>query len=276
MAQKVDDFLEPRSMITPGALGAIAMAATNAFCNNFSFLNAGYVGLALSFGFGLTAIVKQASFLERVVFYVLNSVIIFSVAFGTNQVGNKIQNASTTSSLAHIMTSAAYADTIGGPPAAAARVAFFNDWFPGKSGRFTLNNCGAIQDAATGNLWFVGPDQNFTWDQAEAWVKKLSACGGNWMMPTSTQMAVLFDPRSKAGTGWYERGEYWPAHLDPIFSGIGKGSWVWASGSSNDHGFPAFNFNQGISVRIKPSDPYAVRAFAVRGAKTDLPQQSPG
>jgi hypothetical protein len=95
------------------------------------------------------------------------------------------------------------------------------------------------------------------------------------MMPTAAQMATLFDPSSKAGTGWYERGEYWPAHLDPIFSQIGKGSWVWASGSPNDHGFPAFNFNQGIAVRIKPSDPFAVRVFAVKGAKPDQPQRSP-
>jgi hypothetical protein len=94
-------------------------------------------------------------------------------------------------------------------------------------------------------------------------------------MPTAAQMATLFDPSSTAGTGWYERGKYWPAHLDPIFSQIGKGSWVWASGSPNDHGFPAFNFNQGIAVRIEPSDPFAARVFAIKGAKPDQPQRSP-
>ena len=273
MPQKVDDFLEPRSMVTPGALGALAMTATNAFCNNFNFLDPGYVGLALSFGFGLTAIIKKASYLERAVFYVLNSIIIFSVAFGTNQVGKRIQNAGAARTAAYVIISAAHAQTIGRPDA--QRIAFFNDWFPGKSRRFTSNECGAIQDAATGNLWFVGPDRNFTWEQADTWVKQLSACGGNWMMPTAAQMATLFDPNSKAGTGWYERGQYWPAHLDPIFSQIGKGSWVWASGSANDRGFPAFNFNQGIAVRIKPSDPFAVRVFAVVGAKHDQSQRSP-
>lgn len=263
---KVDDFLEPRSMITPGALGAVAMAATNAFCNNFDFLNRGYVGLGLCFAFGLAAVIKEASYVERVVFYMLNSIIIFSVAFGANQVGQRIQR-----SVA--ITSAAYAETIGAPRV--EPVSFFGDWFPGKSKRFTSDKCGAIRDAATGNLWFVGPDQNFTWDQANTWVKELSVCGGHWMMPTAAQMATLFDPSSQAGTGWYERGKYWPAHLDPIFSQIGKGSWVWAGGSPNDRGLPAFNFNQGSAVRIKPSDPYAVRAFAVKGADPDQPQQSP-
>jgi hypothetical protein len=265
MPQRVEDFLEPRSMVTPGALGAVAMAATNAFCSNFSFLSPGYVGLALAFAFGFTAVIKKAPYLERALFYVLNSIIIFSVAFGSNQVGKRIQNASA-------MTSVAYAETTRGPHV--ERFAFFGDWFPGKS-RFTSDTCGAIQDTATGNLWFVGPDRNFTWEEADAWVRQLSACGVSWMMPTTAQMATLFDPSSTAGTGWYERGKYWPAHLDRIFSQIGKGSWVWASGSPNDHGFPAFNFNQGIAVRIKPSDPYAVRAFAVKGAKPDQPQQSP-
>jgi hypothetical protein len=253
-------------MITPGALGAVAMAATNAFCNNFSFLNHGYVGLALSFIFGLTAVIKAASYIERLLFYVLNSIVIFSVAFGTNQVGQQIQRVSA-------MTFVAYADTIEAPHA--EPIAFFGDWFPSASTRFISERCGAIKDTATGNLWFVGPDRNFTWEEADAWVKQLSACGGGWMMPTAAQMAILFDPRSQAGTGWYERGRNWPAHLDPIFSQIGKGSWVWASGTPNEQGFPAFNFNQGIAVRIKPTDPYAVRAFAVKGAEPDQPQRSP-
>ena len=86
-------------------------------------------------------------------------------------------------------------------------------------------------------------------------------------MPTISQLKTLFDPYHTAGTGYYTRGAYWPAHIDPVFSGIGKGSWVWARGAPDAEGAPAFNFNQGIGVRILPTNgEFTVRAFGVRHA----------
>jgi hypothetical protein len=86
-------------------------------------------------------------------------------------------------------------------------------------------------------------------------------------MPGTNQLRTIFNRDQTAGTGYYTRGKYWPAHIDPIFSQIGAGSWVWAGGSSNPQGAPAFNFNQGIGVRLSPAtEEYTVRAFAVRDA----------
>ena len=54
------------------------------------------------------------------------------------------------------------------------------------------------------------------------------------------------------------------AHIEPIFSAIGQGSWVWAQGELNGGNAPAFNFNQGVAVRVSASHFYGtVRAFAV-------------
>ena len=95
-------------------------------------------------------------------------------------------------------------------------------------------------------------------------------------MPSLVQLRSLFDARSTAGTGYFTRGQHWPAHLDAVFSGIGAGSWVWASepGMRSGTGHPAFNFNQGLNVVLEPGRDYTVRAFAVRPANAALPPAS--
>jgi hypothetical protein len=48
----IDAFLRPESMVTPGALGALAMLITNALANNFQFITHAYIAIFLSFVFG--------------------------------------------------------------------------------------------------------------------------------------------------------------------------------------------------------------------------------
>lgn len=84
-------------------------------------------------------------------------------------------------------------------------------------------------------------------------------------MPSMYQLRTLFDRGEVAGTGYFTRGQYWPAHIDPIFSGIGRGSWVWAEGPNLGDDALAFNYNQGIRAQISQTNFYGtVRAFAVR------------
>jgi hypothetical protein len=87
----LDQFLQPQSMVTPGALGAIAMVGTNAISGSFPYMNLPFTALLLSGLFGLAAIVKSVSVPERVLYYLLNSVIIFSVATGSNKLGQQVQ-----------------------------------------------------------------------------------------------------------------------------------------------------------------------------------------
>ena len=68
-------------------------------------------------------------------------------------------------------------------------------------------------------------------------------------MPSVDDMRSLYDKELKAGSGYYSGGRNWPAHIDPIFSAIGGGSWVWTRGSVVGGNAPAFNLNQNLPVR---------------------------
>ena len=93
------------------------------------------------------------------------------------------------------------------------------------SGRYTRTNCGSIVDNRTGLEWYVGPDTNLTWAAAQSWVHNLGACGKQWVLPTIGDLRSLFDKEFVAGSGYFTSGRHWPAHIEPIFSGIGQGSW---------------------------------------------------
>jgi hypothetical protein len=132
------------------------------------------------------------------------------------------------------------------------------------SARYKRTNCGSIVDSRTGLEWFVGPDADETWTVAQSWARNLDACGKRWVLPTTGNLRSLFDKEFVAGTGYFTSGRHWPAHIEPIFSAIGQGSWVWASGEVAGGNAPAFNFNQGVAVRVPASDFYGTtRAFAV-------------
>ncbi|HEX4441337.1 MAG TPA: hypothetical protein VH854_14760 [Thermoanaerobaculia bacterium] len=83
----MDNFLDAKSMITPGVAGTLVMLLTNALSNNFS-LPGKWVALVLSFVCGLLVFGdKKLSVGPRVAFYVVNSLIIFATAVGANGIG---------------------------------------------------------------------------------------------------------------------------------------------------------------------------------------------
>lgn len=85
---KVEEFLQPKAMLTPGIAGGVTMLIANALWVAFS-LPPRWTSLALSFLVGLVVFVAKGSVpaWQRTVYYVLNSLIIFSVSIGTNYVG---------------------------------------------------------------------------------------------------------------------------------------------------------------------------------------------
>jgi TIR domain len=145
-----------------------------------------------------------------------------------------------------------------------ASTKFANAAAPSGLTRFRMTDCGSIADTKTGVEWYVGPDKDIPWEDANSWVRGLSACGKHWTMPSADEARALFDKALKAGSGYYSGGRNWPAHIDPIFSGIGGGSWVWTKGSAAAGNGPAFNLNQDVPVEIPASNSaLAVRVFAV-------------
>lgn len=84
------EFLNPKSMVTPGVAGGLTMLITNALAKQFD-LPGNWTGLSVSFLFGLLVFGAALSLAQRLMFYVINSLIIFSVAVGANSAGQQIQ-----------------------------------------------------------------------------------------------------------------------------------------------------------------------------------------
>ena len=85
----LSDFLNPNSMITPGAAGAFTMMITNTLCQQFANLPLGVTGLLVSFLFGAVVFGAGVSIPARMMYYVINSLIIFTVAMGSNAIGDQ-------------------------------------------------------------------------------------------------------------------------------------------------------------------------------------------
>lgn len=87
----MNEFLNPKSMLTPGAAGAMVMLITNSICLQFPEVEPRWMAIFLSFILG--AFVLSAANLTlriRAGLWFLNSLIIFSVAAGTaNVAANK-------------------------------------------------------------------------------------------------------------------------------------------------------------------------------------------
>lgn len=85
---KVDEFLQPKAMLTPGIAGGVTMVIANALWVAFS-LPPKWTSLVLSFLLGLLVFAAKGSApgWQRGIYYLLNSLIIFSVSIGTNYVG---------------------------------------------------------------------------------------------------------------------------------------------------------------------------------------------
>ena len=82
------DFLNSKSILTPGVAGAITMLITATLSSQFN-LPAKWTCLTVSGLLGLSIALADQTLTRsaRVIFFVLNSLIIFSVAVGANTAG---------------------------------------------------------------------------------------------------------------------------------------------------------------------------------------------
>jgi len=62
---------------------------------------------------------------------------------------------------------------------------------PAAPGRFTVSQEGIITDTQTGLEWYVGPDRDTSWDQAQAWAFSLKVAGGGWRLPALKELQTL-------------------------------------------------------------------------------------
>jgi len=109
----VKEFLNAKSMLTPGVAGLVAMLITNSLHAQFG-MPSRWIALALSFLIGSLVFADAATrLLPRVVLYVINSLIIFSIAVGSNVAG----------------AAATKPEGQGMFPPSAQERSFFADWF---------------------------------------------------------------------------------------------------------------------------------------------------
>lgn len=81
------EFLNPNAMLTPGIAGAVAMTIANTLSAQFG-LSEPVVALICSFLIGLlVATVKTVPSWKKYVYYVFNSLVIFTMAVGSNTLG---------------------------------------------------------------------------------------------------------------------------------------------------------------------------------------------
>jgi hypothetical protein len=89
---KVNDFLNPNSMLTPGIAGSMTMMIANALWVNFG-LEPKYTALMLCLLLGSVVLAElKVPLWQKPVYYIINVLIIFSVSAGTNIVGMNANN----------------------------------------------------------------------------------------------------------------------------------------------------------------------------------------
>ena len=85
-----DDFVNSKSMITPGVAGSATTVITGTLVSTFGFPGA-ITALAVSFFFGLMVLAdKTVTIFSKLILYLINSITIFAVSVGLNQSGMAI------------------------------------------------------------------------------------------------------------------------------------------------------------------------------------------
>lgn len=83
----MNDFLNPKSMLTPGVAGSLMMFLVNGIACQFPELPIRYLALFISFLIGsivwFSELEGRAPMVQKGIYWVLNSLVIFVVGFGT-------------------------------------------------------------------------------------------------------------------------------------------------------------------------------------------------
>jgi len=85
---KLDEFLNPRSMLTPGLAGGFTMVISSTLWVHFG-LPTKYTALAISGAISLLVVrgMKNVPLLEGIIYWGFNTMIIFSMGLGAHSLG---------------------------------------------------------------------------------------------------------------------------------------------------------------------------------------------
>jgi uncharacterized caspase-like protein len=122
------------------------------------------------------------------------------------------------------------------------------------NGRFVKYENGIVYDKKTGLEWYAGPKQSLQWEKANYWAKSLWVGGGNWRLPTLSELRSLYQD----GVGLH--------NMTPLLNA--SGGWFWSGKTSflSDYRW-YFSFITGEETVAKRPSNYAHRMLAVRARK---------
>jgi len=85
---KLDEFLNPKSMLTPGLAGGLTMLISSTLWDQFGW-DSRFTALAISLAISFLVVrgMKNVPLLERIIYCSLNTMIIFSMGLGVNSLG---------------------------------------------------------------------------------------------------------------------------------------------------------------------------------------------
>ena len=86
--------------------------------------------------------------------------------------------------------------------------------------RFTKAGNGVITGRVTGLEWYVNPNPDNKFREAQAWAENLTVDGGGWRLPTMAELKAIYQKDASA------------YHMDPLFQV--QGAWAWSGELRND------------------------------------------
>lgn len=88
---KWNDFLNPRSMLTPGVAGSVVMVIANTLWVEF-LMPQKWTALVLSFLLIIPILIRfSASMIENIIYFLFNGLIVFALAVNANFAGGHLQ-----------------------------------------------------------------------------------------------------------------------------------------------------------------------------------------
>ena len=86
---KLDEFLNPKSMLTPGLAGGLTMLISSTLWVQFGW-ETKWTALAISLAISFLVVrgMKNVPLLERIIYCSLNTMIIFSMGLGVHSLGS--------------------------------------------------------------------------------------------------------------------------------------------------------------------------------------------
>jgi hypothetical protein len=111
----MSNFLQPESLVTPGLAGGLTMTITNTLCGIFALPVAivPWLGLAISALFAITVLVSMTPVWKRMIFWVLNTLVVFCIAMGSGNIAYQASQAKPAQRAWLSLVSTAYAQEPG-------------------------------------------------------------------------------------------------------------------------------------------------------------------